>query len=141
MITAVDTSVLIDVFGAHPRFGAASAQALRQCLNEGAIVACDAVWSETRVAFGGDQDFLDAMLALGMSFSPLSEQAATMAGALHKQHRAGGGARDRVVADFLIGAHAMSQADRLLTRDRGYYRKYFAGLVVVDPSAASAAGN
>ena len=34
MITAIDTSVLIDVFGADPRFGAASASALRLCLNE-----------------------------------------------------------------------------------------------------------
>ena len=53
MITAVDTSVLIDVFGADPHFGAASANALRLCLNEGAVVASEAVWGETRAAFGG----------------------------------------------------------------------------------------
>jgi len=41
-----------------------------------------------------------------------------------------------VVADFLIGAHALEQADRLLTRDRGFHRSAFAGLAIVDPFAA-----
>ena len=135
MITAVDTSVLIDVFGADPRFGAPSGNALRLCLNEGAVVACGVVWGETRAAFSSDEDFLRALRTLGVGFSAQTEQAATLAGTAWKKYRAGGGRRDRVIADFLIGAHAASQCDRLLTRDRGYYKKYFRSLVVVDPSA------
>ena len=65
MITAVDTSVLIDVFGADVRFGQSSAAALRRCLNEGAVVACAAVWAETRAAFASDEAFVQAMNALG----------------------------------------------------------------------------
>jgi predicted nucleic acid-binding protein len=135
MITAVDTSVLIDVFGADPRFGQASANSLRLCLNEGAIVACDVVWSESRAAFANDDAFVQAVQTLGIGFSAPTEQTAALAGATWKKYRAAGGKRDRVIADFLIGAHAAAQCDRLLTRDRGYYKKYFNGLVIVDPSA------
>ena len=45
------------------------------------------------------------------------------------------GKRGRVVPDFLIAAHAQLLADRLLARDRGYYRDYFARLVLWDPAA------
>ena len=133
MITAVDTSVLIDVFGADPKFGDASANMLRRCLNEGAIVACDVVWSETRAAFPSDSRFSEALQVLGIEFSPVSAVAANLAGANWKKYRAGGGRRERVMADFMIGAHATTQCDRLLTRDRGYYRKYFASLTVLEP--------
>ena len=135
MITAVDTSVLIDVFGADPRFGAASADALRLCLNDGAVVACEVVWSETRAAFGADDEFLHAMEASRIGFSPASQKTATLAGLTWKKYRASGGQRLRVIADFLIGAHAAVQCDRLLTRDRGYYRKYFGRLAIINPSA------
>ena len=134
MITAVDTSVLIDVFGADTRFGPRSAAALRTCLNEGALLCCDVVWAETRAAFPDEESFMRAMQGLGITFSALTQMAAAAAGAACKRYRAAGGKRDRVVADFLIGAHANVQCDRLLTRDRGYYRKNFASLRVFDPS-------
>jgi len=134
MITAVDTNVLLDVFGANQNYGAASASALDRCAAEGSLVASAVVWSETAAAFAEASVFERAMRDLGVSFSPLTEAAANRAARQWRAYRQQGGRRDRITSDFLIGAHALVCAERLLTRDRGFFRLYFSGLQVVDPS-------
>lgn len=135
MITAVDTNVLLDVFGADATFGPRSRAALDRCLDEGSLVVCDAVWAETASAFP-DADTADAAFAtLGAAFSATGRDAARAAGTAWRAYRPAGGPRTRVVADFLVGAHAATHADRLLTRDRGFHRRYFDGLTILDPTS------
>ena len=135
MITAVDTNVLRDVFGADPTFGERSRVALRSCLEEGQLVACDLVWAEVTAAFGSGRLAATALTDAQIEFSPVTATAAQAAGTAWLTYRERGGTRDRLIADFLIGAHAVSEADRLLTRDRGFYRSYFRRLRILDPSA------
>lgn len=134
MITAVDSSVLLDVLTAAPEFGPASLDALQRCAAEGSIVACDVVWAETSAAFATEQDAERELAALGVRFSGVDAHTAAAAGSAFRSYRKRGGPRDRVVADFLVGAHGQAQADRLLTRDRGFYRSYFSRLTIVDPT-------
>ncbi len=134
MITAVDTNVLLDVFGASAAYGAASREAVRSCLREGRLIACEAVWAEVTASFESTRAAGEAMGRLGVDFSAMTSVAALKAGETWKAYRDRGGRRDRVVADFLIGAHALSGADRLLTRDRGFYRSYFRRLRILDPT-------
>ena len=72
---------------------------------------------------------------LTVAFEPLSEAAAVKPAEAWRRFRERAGRRTRIASDFLIGAHALSAADRLLTRYCGVYRRYFAGLMVLDPSA------
>lgn len=133
MITAVDTSVLLDIFGADPKFGPRSATALRECLSEGSLLACEVVWAETAASFATASAAETALTGLRVDFSPLDASTSLAVGQAWRSYRQAGGGRERVVADFLIGAHASQYADRLLTRDRGFYRQYFSHLRVLDP--------
>ena len=134
MITAVDTNVLVDVFGADPIFGPASKDTIRRSLAEGRLIACDVVWAEVAGVFPSATLAREALQHLGVDFGVLTIESALAAGAAWKVYRQRGGRRDRVIADFLVGAHALAHADRLLTRDRGFYRTYFKRLKVLDPS-------
>lgn len=134
MTTAVDTSVVLDVLSADGTFGEASREALRAAYDAGALVACDVVWAELRAHFDSESAFAAATSALGVGFDPVDATAAALAGRLWRDRRRAGAGRDRLVADFLVGAHALTRGVPLLTRDRGFYRSSFRGLKVVDPS-------
>ena len=64
----------------------------------------------------------------------MSREAALLAGQCYDRYLRRGGTAHHVLADFLIGAHARFQADRLLARDRGYLRDYFTGLRLLQPA-------
>jgi hypothetical protein len=137
VITAVDTSVLLDIFNADADFGPRSAEALRTSLSEGSVVACEVVWAETGASFATNSDATAAFASLRVDFSPLDAEMSLAAGTSWRAYREAGGTRERVVADFLIGAHALARADRLLTRDRGFYRRYFSELTILDPAVTA----
>ena len=142
MITAVDTSVLIDVLIVDPQHADSSEAALRRSAAEGRLVVCDVVYAELAGAFN-ERAALDAFLdGAGIERESMSADGLFLAGVAWRAYVRNRGAiqcpscgsslawRQHLVSDFLIGGHAISSADRLLTRDRGFFRTYFSGLAL-----------
>jgi len=136
MITAVDTSVILDVLTGDPAFAEPSESALRRARAEGKLIVCECVIAEIYPALD-DRDRLGRLLGdWQLELTPIDLKGAVLAGEYFSAYLKRGGAARRVIPDFLIGAHASVAADRLLARDRGYLRDYFTSLVVWDPGAA-----
>ena len=133
MITAVDTSVLLDVFLPDPEFGEASEAALQKALADNELVICPEVYAELFPQFGDARKLNSALATLGVQVVATDIRVAEAAGRAWLKYRRAGGSRTRILTDFVVGGHALVCADRLLARDRGFYRASFEGLVVLSP--------
>ena len=58
---------------------------------------------------------------------------AELAGKAFYQYRQHGGQKSGVVPDFFIGAQAVCEGHRLLTRDAGRYKTYFPKIKLISP--------
>jgi predicted nucleic acid-binding protein len=135
MVTAVDSSVLLDVLLNDPQHAPRSIAALRQAATEGSLIICETTLAEIAPTLSST-DLPQFLSDWSLAFVPSSQASATLAGEMFRAYLARGGKRGRVVPDFLIAAHAQLHANRLLARDRGYYRDYFTQLKLWDPTSS-----
>jgi predicted nucleic acid-binding protein len=136
MITALDTNILLDILRPNELFYESSARAIEDAAGEGSLVISDIVYAELCIHFDHQRD-CDAFLESNeIRVQPLTREAHFAASRAWRVYRKQGGKRTRILADFLVGAHAQKQATRLLSRDRGFYRTLFPSLDLLDPSGA-----
>ena len=139
MITAVDTNILLDILVPNEQFYGASGEALEEAAGEGSIVISDIVYAELCIHFETHRE-CDAFLESNeIRVQALTREAHFLASRAWRTYRQQGGKRARILADFLIGAHAKTQAMCLLSRDRGFFRKLFPSLDLVDPTGSKEA--
>ncbi|MCX8098760.1 MAG: type II toxin-antitoxin system VapC family toxin [Casimicrobiaceae bacterium] len=131
---AVDTSVIIDFLFDGPS-AEHSELALRDAAERGRLAISDVVLAEV-CARGESTALRQALASLGFQFVPTNETAAARAGEMFERYRRRGGVRGRILAEFLIGAHALIQCEGLITFDAGFHRDYFKGLRLIVPGQA-----
>jgi predicted nucleic acid-binding protein len=134
VITAIDSSVIVDILDEDAGFKERSIAALTAARLAGDVIASTVVWAETASRYPTASAALRVFVRLGIEYGPITAVSAHAAGRACLAYRARGGTRDQLIPDFLIGAHALHQADRLLTRDSAFQRRNFPGLEVIDPT-------
>ena len=137
MKSAIDTNIISALFGGEPSARMLAKSILAGLREEGALVICGVVYAELlahpRVTpkefseflretdieadFGSDQDL---WLEIGVRY-------ARYAG---RRRRAKAGPQRRLLAHFMIGAHALLRADRLVTFNDADFRSDFPELKI-----------
>jgi predicted nucleic acid-binding protein len=155
MITALDTNVLFDILIPAAADATESKARLDEAYQEGGLVIGEMVYSELASLFPSHAELGQFLRDTAIRIQPSSTESLWLGGQRWRQYclrRPSGlvcshcgntetircnrcgqaiSARQHVLADFIIGAHALAHADRLLTRDRGYYATYFPELQLV----------
>jgi predicted nucleic acid-binding protein len=133
MRTAIDTSVILAIWGKEPGFERWE-RALKLAAEEGELCICPVVFAELSPGVDSAPALMDALCSLAISYDEINPDSARLAGLIHLRYRQEGGPREHLIPDFLIAAHAQEQCARLAAIDRGYLRRYFPNLTLVDPS-------
>ena len=157
MILAVDTNILLDVLIPDSAHASSSLNYLTNLSPDEEVIVCEVVFAELASQFVSLDDLLDFLRDTGIKVERSNEETlfeASRAWAryldkkkdmiicpscAHAQPVVCESCnrvlrfRQHILSDFLIGAHAKVQAEKIVTRDRGFYRTYFKGLNIATP--------
>ena len=138
MTTAIDTNVIVALWDSDQFCSSAAQSALDTALTHGRLVVGAPVFAELMAAPGRSEPFLnsffkDTAIVVEWNFQEAIWRSAGRAfqqyAARRREKRAA--SLSRILADFLIGAHASEQGYRLLTLDDYVYRAAFPSLALL----------
>jgi predicted nucleic acid-binding protein len=135
--TAVDSNILSALWSEEPT-ARGIASPLSKARSEGGLVVCAPVYCELLAHPHATRRFVQEFLretGILVDFV-LEEQvwqqaAGAFASYANRRRRSGGGNPKRLLADFVVGAHALVAADCLMTLEAGRYKSDFPALRII----------
>lgn len=128
----LDSNIVIDLLEGDGAWSAWSRTQLAHQPGE-ALAVSVIVLAETASHFPTAADQTTYLEQLRAGVLPLTASASWQAGQAHSAYRRAGGPRAAILADFLIGGHAVSLGATLMTRDRQRFAGYFPDLFLLMP--------
>lgn len=138
MSTAIDSNVFVAFWDSDDAVNSLARSALNAAWNRGSLVVAAPVYAELLAFPGRTEAFLDSFfsethVAVDWEMDQMIWRTAgrvfqIYAARRRKQRDSG---PRRILADFLIGAHALRRGHRLLTLDSGLYKAAFPRLPVI----------
>ena len=137
MTTTIDTNVVIALWDADPSLNLAAERALEAAFLRGNLVVAAPVFAELLAAPGRTESFINRFLdetgiAIDWDLDEPIWRCAGRAFQAYAERRRKQRVSEprRILADFLIGAHAEAHNYRLLTLDERVYRVAFPMLAI-----------
>jgi predicted nucleic acid-binding protein len=130
----VDTNVLLDVLVDDPQWADWSQGELESAGLTDSLAINAVIYSELSLAFERIEELEQALSEAALGLEPIPREALFLAGRAFLIYRRRQGAKQGVLPDFFIGAHAAVAGHTLLTRDAGRYRSYFPTVKLIAPA-------
>jgi len=136
-VLLVDTNVLVDVLENDPQWADWSIGQLRAQAKVHRLAINPVIYSELSLAFSTVEALDKTIDDLGLTLVEVPRPALFLAGKAFARYRRQGGNKNKVLADFCIGAHAAVSRYPLLTRDTRRYSSYFADVTLIAPDPST----
>lgn len=133
MATLVDTNVLIDVAAKDATWHEWSRKRLAERHRKGPLFINQIVFSEFSYRYETMEEVEAVLPADVFIRRQLPWRAAYAAARAFRRYREDGGSRERILPDFMIGAHAVIAGVAILSRDTSLYRRYFPTVSLIAP--------
>lgn len=137
MLTAVDTNVISALWSREPA-AAGMKELLLSARQEGGLVVCAPVYAELLAYPGATRGFVDTFLKdtdmdvhVDLSLAVWTRAGEAFSAYAERRRKDRAGHPKRLLVDFVVGAHALLTADRLLTLDANRYRTAYPELELV----------
>src|SRR5437879_1126516 len=137
MRTALDTDILSALWSGEPLASGIAAD-LAAAHAEGGLVVCAPVFAELLAHPSATPHFVEEFLAetgitvdFDLGEAVWRQSAKSFATYAERRRHSGGNSPKRLLVDFIIGAHALLRADRLMTLDAKRYSQDFPELRIV----------
>lgn len=131
MRTAIDSNIISAIWSGEPSAPKIVAQ-LGEARLDGALLVSPVVIAELQAYPGATEDFVRDFLAVtgvtvdyGLKEEVWRETGRRFARYAGRRRKSSKADTKRLLADFLVGAHALIQADRLMTLDPERYERDF----------------
>jgi len=155
MTVAVDTNILLDLLLPDPKYLEYSLSLLNRYGKRHQLIISEVVYGELASQFTDEETLRDFLINTGISLVNSGLEALWKASRAWQNYTKTRShlfqcshcghsqqllceqcqhliiSRQHIMSDFLIGGHASFHAGSLLTRDRGYYQRYFPELHIV----------
>ena len=129
----VDTNILVDVLENDPDWADWSVAQLQAQSKVHRLVINPIIYSELSLTFSSAEELDEVLDGMKLPVLEMPKPALFLAGKAFVQYRRSGGAKNNVLEDFFIGAHAAVSDLPLLTRDTRRYKNYFPSVKLVTP--------
>jgi hypothetical protein len=138
MTTSIDSNIIVALWWNSDSLNRAAAQVLAQARRNGRIIVSAPAFAElagdpNRNETELNQFFLDTGILIEWEFDEeiWREAGRAYRGYIRRRRSSSGSAPRRILADFLIGAHALIRGHSLLTLDRRLYSAAFPRLRII----------